>query len=196
MNEPPAVFVTLRESTVAILMALRTEDETLDAVTVRCVDAARKASVVASTPAPAPPLPSPAEPLPPAVATASTWPTATSGKRVASVLGVPVGARTYGQLLGNVVDAIHYLDPVAIERLSGMKADTRRYVARDREDVHDRRLDLPTLRTRSNWWVSANIGEKDFVRSLRALCRASGLTYGQDICFPVRSEYPTAGESR
>jgi hypothetical protein len=88
------------------------------------------------------------------------------------------------------VDAIHDLDPAAIERLSGMKARTRRYVAREREQVHAGRRDLPVLQTRSGWWVSANIGRPDLIRSLRALCRASGLRYGRDILFPVRTEHP------
>lgn len=180
----PAVFVTLRESTVAMLMALREDGETLDAVTARCADAVRKTTPAAAAAAPGLAPPPPAEP-PPVAATDSTWPTATSGFYVASVLGVPVGANTLGRLLRNVVDAVHDLDPAAIQRLSRMTARTRHYVARAPEDVHAGRRDLRVLQTRSGWWVSANIGRPDLVRSLRAVSMASGLRYGHDIRFPA-----------
>ena len=181
----PTVFVTLRESTVAMLLALRNGDETLDAITARCADLSRVGSPVTRAPAPdLAPLP-PEEPVPLGVPAFSTWPTTTSGAYVASVLGVPIAADTLGALLRNIVDAIHDLDPSVIERLSEMKARKRRYVARERERVHAGRRDLPVLQTRSDWWVSANIGRPDLVRSLQALCRASGLRYGQDIRFPA-----------
>lgn len=181
IHPSPTVFVRLHESTVATLMALRGDDETLDAVTARCADLARKASFADTALAP----PSLAKPASAAFATVSTWPAATSGLYVASIFGVPIGANTLGALLRNAVDAIHDLDPPAIERLSQMMARTRHYVAREREQVHAGRRDLPVLQTRSGWWVSANIGRPDLVRSLRALCRASGLRYGHDIQFPV-----------
>jgi hypothetical protein len=183
----PTVFVTLRESTVAMLMALRSDEETLDAVMARCADLAQKVSPITTIETPALAKPSPTEPTPPVVAAVSTWPEVTSGTYVALVLGVPVGARTLGELLGNVVDAIHDLDAAAINRLSEMKARTRHYVACEPENVHAGRRDLPVLQTRSGWWVSANIGRRDLVGSLRAVCRASGLHYGHDIRFPVGS---------
>lgn len=193
IQQSPTVFVTLRESTVAKLMALRTDDETLNAVTARCADLALKAS--SSTAAPARSISaSAANPASPLVTTASTWPEATSGFYVALIFGVPVGADTLGALLCNVVDAIHDLDPEAIERLSRMKARTRRYVARKREQVHAGRRDLRVLRTRSGWWVSANIGRADLDRSFRALCRVTGLRYGHDIQFPASSCTPAFDE--
>ena len=185
LHPSPTVLVRLRESTVAALMALRSDGETLDTVTARCADLARKASNAATDPEPTLAPVSPDEPALPLVKTASTWPEATSGFYVASIVGVPVGADTLGALLRNVVDAIHDLDPEAIERLSRMKARTRRYAARQREQVHAGRRDLRVLQTRSGWWVSANIGRPDLVRSLQALCLASNLCYGQDIRFPA-----------
>lgn len=179
----PTVFVTLYESTVAMLMALRAEGETLDAVAARCVQVARQASVATSAPVLAPPTP--VEAASPSPVGGSTWPAATAGFYVASILGAPVGADTMGRLFRNVVDAIHDLDPAVIERLAGMKARTRRFAARAREDVHAGRRDLPVLQTRSGWWVSANIGRPDLVRGLRALCAAGGLRYGRDIRFPA-----------
>lgn len=185
IHPSPSVFVSLRESTVAMLVALRSDDESLDAVTARCADLTRKASLSDTFPArDFAPL-SPDEPTHPVVAIVSTWPETTSGFYVASVFGVPIGADTLGALLRNVVDAIHDLDLQAIERLSRMKARTRRYVAREREQVHAGRRDLRVLQTRSGWWVSANMGRADLVRSLRALCKANGLRFGQDIRFPA-----------
>lgn len=183
IHQPPTVFVRLRESTVATLVALRSDDETFDAVTARCADLARKEALAATVPAPALAPLSLNESAQPLLDPVSTWPEATTGLYVASIFGVPIGANTLGALLRNVVDAIHDLDPPAIERLSQMKARTRRYVAREREQVHAGRRDLPVLQTRSGWWVSANIGRPDLVRSFRALCRASGLRYGHDIQF-------------
>ena len=185
INPSPTVLVTLRETTVATLMSLRSDDETLDAVAARCADLARTTPAAARAPIPALAPMSSAEPDLPVVETVSTWPTTTCGTYVASVLDIPVGAGTYGALLRNVVDAIHDLDASVIGRLSEMKAHTRRYVAREYEQVHSGRRDLPVLQTRSGWWVSANIGKSDLVRSLRALCRAGGLRYGQDIRFPA-----------
>jgi len=188
MNEvqpSPTVSVTLRESTVAMLMELRSGDETLDTITARCADLARRGTPFTEPPASALEPPTPAEITPPVVAVTSTWSTSPTGARVASVLGMPIGAPTLGKLLRNVVDAMHDLDPSVIEWLSEMKARKRRYVARKPEQVHAGRRDLPVLQTRSGWWVSGNIGEDDFIRSLKALCRASGLHYGQDIRFPA-----------
>lgn len=181
MNEvqpSPTVSVTLRESTVAMLMELRSGDETLDTITARCADLARRGMPFTEPP-------TPDEITTPVVAVTSTWPTSPTGARVASVLGMPIGAPTLGKLLRNVVDAMHDLDPSVIERLSEMKARKRRYVAREPAQVHAGRRDLPVLQTCSGWWVSRNIGEDDFIRSLKALCRASGLHYGQDIRFPA-----------
>jgi hypothetical protein len=179
------MFVTLRESTVAMLMALRENGETLDAVAARCAEAARQATPAASILAPGLSPPTPEVPTTTVAARASTWPTNSSGFYVMSVLGEPVCANTLGGLLRNLVDAVHDLDAVAIERLSRMKARTRRYVSRAREDVHAGRRDLRVMQTRSGWWVSANIGRRDFVRSVRALCAASDLRYGSDIRFPA-----------
>ena len=88
----PTVLVSLRESTVAMLMALRSDDETLDAVTARCADLARNASPNEKAPVPVLAPPVPASIAPPVVSTTSTWPASTSGTYVASVLGEPVGA--------------------------------------------------------------------------------------------------------
>jgi hypothetical protein len=41
------------------------------------------------------------------------------------------------------------------------------------------------MRTRTGWWISKNVGMEDIVRSLRALADAAGLSFGQDIIFPL-----------
>lgn len=181
-----SVYVPLSENNVARLMALRERDETLDAVVTRCVDAAHNATSVAPTQIAAASSPSLVEP-PVIAAAVSTCPSAAAGCWAATIFEEFVRAATLGELLRNVVDAVHDLDPAAIERLSLMKARTRRYVARAREDVHAGRRDLPVLQTRSGWWVSANIGRPDLIRSLRALCAATDLRFGDDIVFPARA---------
>ncbi|MCC6006392.1 MAG: hypothetical protein JJU40_01795 [Rhodobacteraceae bacterium] len=185
IQSPPNVLIALSESTVAILIALRRGDETLDTVIARCADLARNAAPVIKAPVSAsvPTVPTSKAPL--IASTTSPGPALTSGTYVASVLGVPVSADTLGALFRNVVDAIHHVDPASIERLSLMKARTRRYVARERDQVHAGRRDLPVLNTRSGWWVSGNVGRPDLARSLRAICQASGLLYGHDIRFPA-----------
>jgi hypothetical protein len=181
----PVVIVSLSGSTVATLMGLRSDHETLDAVIARCANLAHHASLRAASLESVPVPQQPTEASTNLTPNSTTWPETTCGLYVASIFGTPVGAKTIGALLRNVVDAMHYLDPDVIERLSRMRARTRRYVAREGEQLHAGRRDLPVLLTRSGWWVSANIGTQDLVRSLRALCRASGLSYGKDIVFPA-----------
>lgn len=135
-SSSPVAFVMLRESTVSMLMALRSCDrETLDDDVAHCIEASHKTSEITATPETILPSPSPPAAVP-AVAPVSTWPEATTGVYVAAVIGVPVGASTLGEMLHNIVDTIHDVDPAAIERLSEIKANTRHYVSRTREGVH------------------------------------------------------------
>lgn len=165
----PMMMVPMREATVALLMARRrSPNEPLDAVAARL-----------AAPAPAD-IPRPA----PAQAGADVAAVGAESHRV-DLLGLTVRAHTLGRLFAAVVDAIHDLDPSVIERLANRRARTRRFVARERFDVHGGRHDLPTLRTRTGWWVSANVGERDVRRALRALCAAAELSYGRDLVFPA-----------
>jgi len=183
----PMVLVALRETTVARLTPLLSDggDETLDAVVDRCIDALLLVGSQPETAEPVLPHLSQPDRATPPMSVSSTWPAANAGAYVVEVLGERVRAQTLGRLFRNVVDAVHDLDPAVIERLATMKAYTRRYVARAPEDVHGGRTDLPTLQTRSGWWVSNKISNVDFKRGLRELCRAGGLDYRRDIRFPA-----------
>jgi hypothetical protein len=71
--------------------------------------------------------------------------------------------------------------PDPIERLAQVTARRRRFVARSRDAIHPGRPDLPVIRARSGWWVSASVGGADLLRALNALARANGLVYGRGI---------------
>jgi len=102
---------------------------------------------------------------------------------VAEVLGERVEASSLGSLFAGVVDLISQLDPAVIERLSSMRARTRRYVSKTKSEIHPGRPDLKTIRTRSGWWVSGNVGLDDARRALNALCVAGSLEFGVDVRF-------------
>jgi hypothetical protein len=103
------------------------------------------------------------------------------GKYALFILGETLRADALGALFASAVDALYHIDPDAVERLSAMRARTRAYIARQRGAIHPGRPDLKVLRSRSGWWVSANVGRDDVERALRALCKASGLIFGQDV---------------
>ncbi|WP_171206760.1 hypothetical protein [Ruegeria sp. HKCCA0235A] len=110
------------------------------------------------------------------------------GNYTAMFLGEPIHAETLPELFARVVDLSFELDPASIERLASMKARTRRYVSRKREAIHPGRPDLPVTRTCTGWWISANVGVEDIVRSLRALADAAKLDFGTDIRFPTNAK--------
>lgn len=97
------------------------------------------------------------------------------------LLGEPFGATTLYGLFGAFVDLIDDLDPQAVERLSELTSRRRRYVARSPGAIHPGRKNLPTSRTRTGWWISANVGRADIVRALKAASTALGLRYGTDV---------------
>lgn len=109
------------------------------------------------------------------------------GNYRAVFLDEPIGADTLAELFARFVDLAYELDPASIDRLANMKARTRRYVSRNRESIHPGRPDLSVTRTRTGWWISANVGVEDVARSLRALADAANLGYGTDIRFPANS---------
>jgi hypothetical protein len=169
-TETPFMMLPLREATVAQLMALRAEvDEPLDHVVARL--AALETPVGRSTPQD-PPSEGPSENR------AGCW------KHGAEVLGEKVTAQSLGRLFAHVIDLIEEIDAGLLDRLAEARARTRRHISRTQSAIHPGRPDLRTIRTRSGWWVSANVGEDDVRRSLIALCRAGGLTFGEDVRFP------------
>lgn len=170
----PVVLVKLRESTVALLMAQRLGDETLDAVTARLARVTspdRQVRAAVSAP-------------PGAIREGSgTRRSPQAGKYGLRLLGETLRAGTLAGAFGALIDRLTELDPGVVEKLAPRRSRKRAYVAKERAAIHPGRPDLPVRRTRSGWWISANIGSADLDRALRAVCAASGLTYGRDVCF-------------
>ncbi len=104
---------------------------------------------------------------------------------MAEILGQRVSGVTLPDLFARCVDVIHELDPSAIERLAVKKTHARRYVARRKEDIHLKSPHLGTMETRSGWWISANVSEKQVTTSMCLLASAANLTFGEDVIFPV-----------
>jgi len=96
-------------------------------------------------------------------------------------LDTMIGANSLSELYGKLVDLLFDVAPEAVEKLAGMKARIRRFVAKDRSGIHPSSPQLPTLKTKSGWYVSKNIGEKDFLRGVRALCKACNIKYDEDV---------------
>lgn len=105
---------------------------------------------------------------------------------VADVLGQRVRGVTLPDLFARCVDMIYELDPSAIEKLAGKKTYARRYVARRSEDIHFKSPHLKTMKTKSGWWISANISEPQFSTAFRLLANAACLTFGKDMFFPAQ----------
>lgn len=177
----PVALITLQEANVAKLASLlSSEDDTLDAVVGRCIEAtlSNRPQVKVSR---AVNLERPSETALTEAETSKTRSTIITHSKAIEVFGERISASSMGKMFRDVVDLIHDLDPQVIQRLSLVKARVRRYVASCPEDIHGGRMNLPTLQTESGWWVSGNIGAEDLKRALRALCEAGGLTYGDDI---------------
>jgi len=96
-------------------------------------------------------------------------------------LGEGLRANTLGQVFVELIDALSDVAPDCVETLATMTARKRAYVSRTRENIHPGRADLPTLKTRSGWWVSNNISKKDLEQACKAVCQATGLTWNEDI---------------
>ncbi len=100
------------------------------------------------------------------------------------VLGEALAADNLPEVFAKVIDLIDDLDPDVLDKFSKNRSSSvRSYIARDKQNVHSGRPDLPTLKTKSGWWISKNISRWQLVSYLKALCSAAGLVYGEDISF-------------
>ncbi|MGV6816509.1 MAG: hypothetical protein ACWA44_04450 [Thiotrichales bacterium] len=97
------------------------------------------------------------------------------------VLDSVIGADSFGELYGKLIDVVSDVADDVIEDLASMRARSRFYVSRNRAGIHPGSPHLPTLKTTSGWYVSRNVGFKDFVRGVQALCVAGEIEYGKDI---------------
>lgn len=104
----------------------------------------------------------------------------------AEYLGTEFAARTLPEVLARIVDMTAEVAPEVLVALAKQRARKRRYIARTREEVHPGNQHLPAMKTASGWWISKNIGREDLIRTLRALCRTSGLDFGEDLRFRLR----------
>lgn len=102
-------------------------------------------------------------------------------KYAVDVLGQRLEADSLSSLFASVIDLIAELDPAVLDRLSQMASRKRRYLSKAESDIHPDRPDLKTMRTKSGWWVSANVGKEDVARALKAVCLAARLEFGRDI---------------
>jgi len=167
----PTMMVPLRESTVVLLMKRRLyPEDTLDRVVERLA---------------ADPVPPRTRPVSPTARRERRSPISWADRYEVAILGEVLTAPTLAQLFAAAVDLLAALDPAVIVRLATMCARKRRYVARFEAEVHPGRPDLGVLQTASGWWVSANVGQADVRRALKALCDAAGLTFGKDVVFPL-----------
>ena len=173
MNIGENFLVELSHSTVALLMSQRLHDaETVDQVIRRRITCGSERNRrITATPKAA------------HAHTPQTTQSIKTGIYTGEVLGREIASDTLASFFAEVIDTIHDVAPEAVANLAQMRARTRAYVARTPAAVHAGRTDLPTKKTSSGWYVSENIGQKDLVRALEALCRAAGLSYSRDIRF-------------
>lgn len=169
-SESPAMMVALRETTVASLMALRTTPNEPIADVVESLLPVQSLALVASlVPEPPPSLPA-----------------VHAAKHGCDVLGTRLFESSLGSLFGEVIDLMDKVAPDALERLASRRSSwARRYISRDPNGVHIASPHLPVIRTKSDWWLSANVGSDQILHALRTLCEVSGLEFGKDVIFPV-----------
>jgi hypothetical protein len=106
-----------------------------------------------------------------------------TGKYGLELFGETLRASTLAKLFGTLIDTLVELAPEAVEKLSRRRSTKRGFVSREKNAIHPGRPDLPLRRTRSGWWISANIGTEDLQRALKHTCDASDIVYGHDVRF-------------
>jgi hypothetical protein len=105
------------------------------------------------------------------------------GKYAAEFLGVVFTTNTLPDVFGRVVDMMANVAPEALVKLAAIRTRGRRYVSRERRDIHPRSPHLPVTQTESGWWISKNISQDQLRQALRTLCNVSGLSFGKDLKF-------------
>jgi len=164
----PSMMVALNEDSVAWLLSQRTSpNESLDGVVSRLRETSTK-SVQNETPK------------------ALSCQNSKQGKYVCAIHDDQVSAQNLYGLFGAVVDFMHERRPEVLDKLSKMhRSNARKFIARDSKDVHIHRTDLGTMVTNSGWWIDTNIGRREVINALKALCWAAKFEFGKDIRFPL-----------
>lgn len=104
-------------------------------------------------------------------------------KYQAEFLGETITARVLPEIFAQIVDLVARLQPEILDRLASIRTRKRRFVSRNREEIHLGSRHLEVMQTKSGWWVSKCIGQADLERALRELARVAGLEFGNEIKF-------------
>lgn len=108
------------------------------------------------------------------------------GKYVAEFLGVTFTVDTLAALFGRVVDMMADVAPENLVSLAGSRTRGRRLISLEPHGIHPYSPHLPVLQTASGWWISKNISQDQLKLALRTICDVSGLSFGEDLRFPVQ----------
>lgn len=162
------VQVAIQETTLQALLALRlSSEETLAGVIARLAE----------------PQSCPKDDVEPENASLAQSVAEGAHKYEAGFLDHVLGANALGELYGKLVDALYEVAPEAVANLAAMRSRSRRYVAKEKAQIHPNSPHLATLQTTSGFFISKNVGTEDFIRGTRALCKAADLSFGQDVWF-------------
>jgi len=107
------------------------------------------------------------------------------GKYAAEFLGTPFFENTLAAIFGQVVDMMADVAPEALVSLATVRTRGRRFISLNPIDIHPFSAHLPVMQTESGWWISKNISTDQLKLALRALCKASDLSFGKDLKFPL-----------
>lgn len=169
MNSAAPLYVALSQPTVELLLNLRERDhESIDTILARHFKPGFNAETAT-------------KPLAASQPSSSPRPSVSAGGYRGQFLGRILQAETLGAFFSEIVDIMCEVAPDVVHDFAQCRARTRHYVSRTPVGVHGGRSDLPTRKTKSGWYVSENIGRRDLVRGLKALCSAAKLQYGLDL---------------
>lgn len=94
--------------------------------------------------------------------------------------------RNARDVLVSVIEALADRDPSFLERFVALPRHgrTRRYIARDRDELYPGRADLVqehSYQLRSGYWLGINISRKQVERIITTACEVAGIRYGADL---------------
>jgi hypothetical protein len=106
--------------------------------------------------------------------------------------GVLHNARNARDVLVCVIEALAERDSTFLDRFASLPKHgrTRRYIARDQNDLYPGRPDLAqefSHQLRSGWWLGINISRKQVERIIQMACEVAGLRYGRDLTVTLGS---------
>jgi hypothetical protein len=130
-------------------------------------------------------LATPKEEIPPEEKPANAVSPPKFHKYTAFVLGERIGANTLPEIAGLVVDIVASIDDGPLHKLSKtFRSHKRGFISSEAGRIHIHRDDLKEVQTASGWWIDGNVGTRETVNFLEALCECTNLRFGEDIQFP------------